>query len=129
MKTFLIIVLTFTATAINAQNTVTWIGGTPGNETTWNEARNWSNHRVPDVFSDVIIPDVSSTTFAYPVIENEWVEINSIFIYPTSRLKIDGDAKLVTYAESGGLANIVQEDDEAFVQESTNLQRMSCSEK
>ena len=34
-----------TATMISAQNTVTWVGGTPGSETSWTEAKNWSKEK------------------------------------------------------------------------------------
>ncbi|MEO1262295.1 MAG: hypothetical protein AAFZ15_26045 [Bacteroidota bacterium] len=129
MKTLLIAFLTFSATFLFAQNNVTWIGGTPGNETAWDEAKNWSNHRVPDVFSNVVIPDVSSTTFSFPVIESDLVEINSIFIYSTAQLTIEEKAKLVIYGESENLINIVQVSSNAIALENVVNNRMACSKK
>ena len=73
-------------TSIIAQNTVTWVGGTPGKETKWEEPKNWDTNRVPDDFSNVVIPDVSSTTFALPVISEGTVEVNAIQIHTQSKV-------------------------------------------
>jgi len=56
------------SSAVLSQQSITWIGGTPGRTQDWNCAQNWSTGKVPDDFSDVTIPDVSTTTFAAPVI-------------------------------------------------------------
>ena len=103
MKTIFIALFTLISTVTIAQNTVTWKGGTPGNETSWNEARNWSNHKVPNEFSNVIIPDVSSSTFSYPIIEEGIVELNSILVASTALLTIRNSAKLIIYGYAEGL--------------------------
>ena len=86
-----------------AQNIVTWKGGTPGKETSWYEAKNWSNNRVPDEFSDVIIPDVSTTTFSTPTIKEGTIELNSIMIESSAQLTVETSAKVIAYGYTEGL--------------------------
>ena len=85
------------ATTLSAQNTVVWKGGTPGQENNWNCPKNWSKYKVPDEFSDVVIPDVSSTTHATPVIKSGTFEVNSIQIQSNAQLTIESGARLVVY--------------------------------
>lgn len=87
-----------------AQNINTWKGGTPGKENKWDEPRNWSKNQVPDEFSDVIIPDVSTSTFSYPIIEEAIIELNSIMVQSTANLTIESTATLVIYDDPDGLA-------------------------
>lgn len=77
-----------------AQRTTTWKGGTPGRETAWDCPKNWSNNAVPDEFSNVIIPNVSTTTRSLPVIRSGEVEVNTLFIHPNARLTIAASAEL-----------------------------------
>ncbi len=97
MKTLIIVLISLTTTFITAQNTVTWIGGTPGKETNWSESKNWSNHRVPDEFSFVIIKYNNSGHNAQPeikgVVEVASVEIQSgacLAIKEGGEIMIDG---------------------------------------
>lgn len=101
----LIFGLVLSCTTIFAQQTVTWIGGTPGQETNWNEARNWSNYKVPDAFSNVLIPDVSSSTFSAPVISNSVIELNSILIESNAQLSLAPDAILIIHQKAYGIIN------------------------
>ncbi len=103
MKTLIIALLTLTSTITAAQNTVTWVGGTPGNETSWEEPKNWSNHHVPNEFSNVYIPDVSTSTFSNPVIEKGIIELNSLQIVSTAKLTIDEMAKLIVHGNADGV--------------------------
>ncbi len=103
MKNLLIAILTLSATITFAQQTVTWKGGTPGKETSWNEAKNWSNNKVPNTFSDVIIEDVSTSTFSTPKIKNGIIELNSIHIASNAMLSIETDAKVIVYNHAEGL--------------------------
>ena len=64
MKTLIIFLLTLSSSILVAQKSVTWVGGTPGSETSWDEPRNWSDHHVPNEFSNVFIPDVSTSSFS-----------------------------------------------------------------
>ena len=109
MKTLIIALLTLTTTILTAQKTITWIGGTPGKETQWNEPRNWSNNKVPDEFSDVIIPDVSTTTFSFPIISEDIVEVNSLKIYTGASLKVESNARLLVYDKVDSPTNFASE--------------------
>jgi hypothetical protein len=90
------------ANALSAQNAVTWKGGTPGQEGNWDCPKNWSSYRVPDEFSDVVIPDVSTTTLAAPKIMSGNYEVNSIQLLPNARLTIEHGAQLVVYSIENG---------------------------
>lgn len=103
MKNLLIVLLTMASTSLMAQNTVTWIGGTPGNETSWDEPKNWSNHHVPNEFSNVYIPDVSTSTFSNPTIKNGVIELNSLQIVSTAKLTINKMAKLIVHGSAEGV--------------------------
>ena len=79
--------------ALNAQNS--WIGGTPGAEHEWNNARNWSENKIPDLWDDmVIISDVSSQSGFYPIITKE--------VQPIAHLRLEGGAE-VTILKEGKL--------------------------
>lgn len=94
----IIVILTLVlANAIYAQTTVIWKGGAPGQENNWNCPKNWSNYKVPNDFSDVVIPDVSSTTLSAPVIKNGVFEVNSIQVHPNAELTIEQDAQLMVH--------------------------------
>jgi len=78
--------LLFVLNAANAQSQNVWVGGMPGRPIDWDVAANWSLQQVPNEFHYVVIPNTSTTTFSYPVIDGE-VEIHS--------LRIESGAKLV----------------------------------
>ena len=129
MRTLLIIALTLITTISLAQNTVTWIGGTPGKATKWEEPKNWSNHRVPNDFSNVIIPDVSSSTFAYPEITKGIVEVNSIHIESQSRLTVHANAQLIIYEQEESLAKLdLKSESSLVIIEQTN-NNLFCANK
>lgn len=100
VTTLLIILVTING---YAQRTITWKGGTPGMKNDWYCPQNWSTASVPDEFSDVIIPDVSTTTFAAPVIKTGDVEINSIEIHTNASLTISCMARVVVISHTVGL--------------------------
>ena len=95
-----ITLLTFNA--LNAQ--VYWVGGTPGTETKWEEPKNWSNHKVPTAFDEVVIPDCSSKGGFYPEIKTEVEAIAhltiqdnaSVNLHPEGTLTIDGSSTFNT---------------------------------
>ena len=103
MKTFLILSFTLLTSIGFAQKTVVWKGGTPGKENCWHEARNWSTNSVPDEFSNVIIPDVSSSSFSTPIIYDGTVELNALQMETNTHLSILRKAKLIVYSYSYGL--------------------------
>ncbi|MBP9120305.1 MAG: hypothetical protein KBF59_05525 [Ignavibacterium sp.] len=74
---YLAILFIFISIELNAQKLTEWRGGAPGRERDWNCSKNWSTGRVPDEFSDVIIPDCSGRGGFYPVVKDV-VEVNSI---------------------------------------------------
>jgi Tol biopolymer transport system component len=103
MKTLLIAILSLITTITFAQQSVTSKGGTLGNETSWNVARNWSNNKVPNEFSDVIINDVSTSTFSAPVIKEGTIELNSIRIASNGQLTVESTAKVIVYGYTEGI--------------------------
>ena len=103
MTRLLIAICTLLTTTAFAQQTATWKGGTPGKENVWNEARNWSNNKVPNEFTDVLIEDVSTSTFSAPVIESGTIELNSIWMTSNAQLTIEATANLVVYGYTEGL--------------------------
>ena len=82
-------------TTLFAQKTATWKGGTPGKAADWNCAANWKEGRVPNEFSQVIIPDVSSSNHSNPVLSSGEVEIWSILIHTGASLRIGKNARLI----------------------------------
>lgn len=83
-----------TALSLDAQKTNTWKGGTPGRTSDWYCATNWSTGAVPNEFSNVVIPDVSSTTLAPPVLQKGKVEINALLLHSGACLTIGPAAEL-----------------------------------
>jgi hypothetical protein len=77
-----------------AQRIVFWKGGTPGLESAWNCPKNWSNHAVPDEFSNVIIPDVSTRSGKYPVISKKDAVVNFLTLQAGASLTISKNGAL-----------------------------------
>ena len=84
-----------------AQKTATWKGGTPGKPSEWFCATNWEEGRVPNEFSAVIIPDVSTSTFSDPILNGGEVEIQSLEVHSGASLKIGKNARLVSTWQNG----------------------------
>jgi len=95
---FLFIFLSLSLNSLEAQNI--WCGGTPGHETSWNIAKNWSENRVPDWTKDVIIPDVSTCSGYYPVIDCEVEPIAHLEIQSNATLTILSEGKLIIDGDS-----------------------------
>jgi hypothetical protein len=90
-----VITLMFGSSAtLCAQKITTWKGGTPGRPNEWNCPSNWKEGRVPNEFSQVLIPDVSSSTFHNPVLNEGEVEIWSLQILSGASLRIGKYASL-----------------------------------
>lgn len=91
-----------------SQRTITWKGGTPGVENEWTCPQNWSSTSLPNEFSDVIIPDVSSSTFAPPCIKEGNIEINSLMLHTNASLTIADEASLtvITFIEGMDLYKV-----------------------
>lgn len=84
-------------TLLNAQKLSYWKGGTPGMESNWNCPKNWSNAKVPDGFSDVIIPDVSSGSGCYPTLKDRGLEVNSLTLQSGTSLNIEKQGTLIVF--------------------------------
>lgn len=84
---FFAAIILISQTSLLAQKSTTWKGGTPGKPSDWNCASNWSGGRVPNEFSDVTIPNVSSEI--YPVIKNNVEDINALFLMSNTHIKIE----------------------------------------
>lgn len=98
MKSLFFVISILSCTVLIAQKDVSWIGGTPGQETNWNEARNWSTNHVPDEFSNVIIKWANSGHHAQPVIDGE-VEVLSITVQGNATLAINEQGRLIIDGE------------------------------
>ena len=70
-----------------SQTTVEWIGGTPGKETKWEEARNWSPQVVPDYTCKVVLPGYQTGHAAQPMVDG-FVEVLSIEVHQGATLYI-----------------------------------------
>mgnify|MGYP001015538134 CR=1 len=84
----------------SAQTTATWAGGTPGRAQDWNCPTNWKEGRVPDEFSQVIIPADRHT---YPVIRTEVNDIDALLVEGGSTLTLAASGELTVLGESGRL--------------------------
>ncbi|MFN0035682.1 MAG: hypothetical protein ACKVUS_11490 [Saprospiraceae bacterium] len=96
---FFAAIILISQTALLAQKTATWKGGTPGKPTDWNCATNWKEGRLPNEFSQVIIPDVSSSSFSNPMLISGEVEVWSILIHAGASLRIGKNARLIAIAQ------------------------------
>jgi hypothetical protein len=99
----LAILFTMSTVCSFAQQRITWKGGTPGMENEWYCPQNWSSTSLPDEFSDVIIPDVSSSTFAPPCINEGQIEINSLRLLSNASVTIADNASLTVISYIEGL--------------------------
>ncbi|MBL7827237.1 MAG: hypothetical protein JNJ57_11435 [Saprospiraceae bacterium] len=81
-----------------SQTTATWQGGKPGRVNDWNCAANWKEGRVPNEFSQVIIP--SGAPFS-PVIKTEVDPIDALLMEGTTTLTIQNGVTLSILDETG----------------------------
>ncbi|HOY08258.1 MAG TPA: hypothetical protein PLO67_22775 [Saprospiraceae bacterium] len=111
MKNALVLtaLLTLTSLSLQAQKIATWKGGAPGHATEWNYPANWKENRVPNEFSQVIIPDVSASTFSNPVLDGEVVEIWSLQMFSGASLRIGKSARLIVTGQDSRAFMALQE--------------------
>lgn len=81
--------------SLQAQTTNVWKGGFPGHETDWNQSRNWSLGKIPDVFDRVIIPDVSTSTQKYPIVKEGEIEVLSLEVRSGASLTLLRSVRIV----------------------------------
>jgi hypothetical protein len=89
MKSILILLLTLSTINGFCQITSIWKGNTPGHKMEWDFASNWSNNRIPDEFTDVMIPVDITLGNNYPVISNGSVEVNSLTVSSGAHIQVD----------------------------------------
>ena len=87
------LIFAFTTSTL-AQKVATWKGGAPGRPADWYCSSNWEEGRLPNEFSQVIIPDVSTSGSNVPVLASGEVEIWGIFLQSGASLKINKNARL-----------------------------------
>ncbi len=95
-------------TSLTSQAQNTWIGGFPGHKTDWNIAANWSMYRVPDEWEEVYIPNTSTTTFVYPVIEHDVGMISSIRMGYDARIIVTETGRIGILNQDRSSGNIQQ---------------------
>lgn len=83
---------------LSAQTTAVWQGGKSGRTTDWNCPANWSEGRVPDEFTQVIIPTGSNY---YPVIYYAPTPIDALLMEAGAKLTIQNGARLAVLGETG----------------------------
>ena len=87
-----ILISFFALSSISSFAQATWSGGTPGRETDWMEARNWSNQRVPGWNDNAIIPHLWHNN--YPEIKTAVPAIAHLEVEGGARLAIKADGYL-----------------------------------
>ena len=97
------------------QSTNTWKGGTPGKTANWDCPKNWSKGSVPDAFQDVVIPDVSTGSGIYPVIETGSQVSNSIVMEAGAKLEIRYAGSLTVLSSLEGYGNYELETEGALI--------------
>ena len=95
MKTLISAAICFGYLSAMGQVTTIWMGGYPGQETAWHCPQNWNTHHLPDAFNNVFIPNVSSKSDFYPVINNDAGSINGLTIESGAQLSISKSGSLV----------------------------------
>ena len=84
--------------SLSAQTTNVWQGGKQGRTTDWNCPANWSEGRVPDEFTQVIIPTGANY---YPVIQSAPTPIDALLMEAGAKLTIQAGARLSILGETG----------------------------
>lgn len=90
--------------SLSAQTTTVWQGGKPGQTTNWNCPANWSEGRVPDEFTQVIIP---TGTHYYPVIQNTPTPIDALLMEAGAKLTIEDGVRFSILGETGIFDGII----------------------
>lgn len=111
--------------AASAQKTATWKGGTPGKNQEWNCPANWKEGRVPDEFSAVVIPDVSTSSQAYPHIRTGEVEVFSVNLQSGAEITLENHVRLI--ALEWNCAGVCRGCEMRVLVEGTDESRMSAS--
>ncbi len=105
---FFAIIILVVNTTLFAQKTATWKGGTPGKPNDWNCSANWREGRVPNEFSDVVIPNLENRN--YPLINRNVDDINTLLVMSEASLTIGKKGSLSVFekleiAQGGSICN------------------------
>ncbi|MEO6190831.1 MAG: hypothetical protein ABIO44_11200 [Saprospiraceae bacterium] len=101
MKTIFAFFMLFSFIQIgSSQISAKWIGGHSGRPNDWNCSNNWSNNKVPNEFTDVVVSFVDFNDPTYPIIKSGLCKVHSLRIQYGTILKIDSKAKLTVLTES-----------------------------
>lgn len=106
VRLFCFLTVFFISGSIHSQQFIIWKGGTPGQENAWECTKNWSKCRVPDEFSNVVIPDVSTASNCPPVIQKGTVQVNTLFVESNANFHISDNAQLLVENFLEGIENI-----------------------
>ena len=96
MKTLINLIAILSLFQLPAQAQMVWKGGSPGQETQWNEPDNWSQNRIPAANDLVIIPNTGGEydpVIDQPIAPIYFLEIQggaSLHILSTGILVVDG---------------------------------------
>ncbi len=93
---FAICIIALFSINLSAQQTNVWKGGFPGHETDWNHYRNWSLGKTPDIFDNVIIPDVSTSTQKYPIVQEGDIEVLRLEVQQGASLTLLRSVRVMT---------------------------------
>jgi hypothetical protein len=105
MKTLVCTAICFGYLTISAQIATTWLGGHPGQETAWSCPKNWNTQHTPDAFNNVFIPDVSSQSGHFPVIESDAGTVNALTLESGAQLTITQSGSLAVEMAECSLIN------------------------
>ena len=103
LRISLMFILVMPCILATSQRAITWKGGTPGMKNEWNCPQNWSPNTIPDEFSNVFIPDVSTGSLSSPVLKSGRIEINQLRLESNSKLTIEKEAQLIVLGQAEGI--------------------------
>jgi hypothetical protein len=74
-----------------------------GRPNDWNCATNWLENRVPDEFSNVVVPNVATSTASAPVISAGDFEVNALWVAADAHIYITRSASLTVLETAVGI--------------------------
>lgn len=101
-----VVLLSLTAFSGFGQISAQWKGGHPGRPKDWTCASNWSNNKVPNEFTDVIITEQDITYNNYPEISKGLLDVRSLEIQNKAILVIDSNAQLNVHQKTASTIDL-----------------------
>ena len=96
----MLVALVFAICSLSVTGQSIWIGGTPGRETDWMEARNWLDKKIPGSDDYVLIAHIGQEV--YPVIRSVLPEIAGLEIEGGARLEVLPEGVMTVVPERQG---------------------------